>query len=130
MNKPKTRAKGKIHAPHAGRAVVVATMNNTIITITTEKGDKIASCSGGSTEKKYKGSRKSTSAAAEEAAKEVGKKVQTMGMSSIVVIIKGPGAGREAAVRGLYTSGLSVSSIIDATPMPHNGCRRRKERRI
>ena len=140
MNKAKTRTgakSGKLKgqkkikvSSHLGRAVVVANMNNTIITITTEKGDTIASKSGGSTEKKYKGSRKSTPAAAEEAAKEVAKKVLGMGMTSVAVIIKGPGSGRDAAVKGLYTAGLSVSMITDATPIPHNGCRRRKERRI
>ena len=123
----KSRSRGKIHAPPSGKAMISATMNNTIITITTDKGAVLASSSGG---RKYKGARKATSAAADEAAREVGKKVLAMGMTTVVAIIKGPGAGRESAVKGLAASGLGITTITDATGIPHNGCRPRKERRI
>jgi small subunit ribosomal protein S11 len=123
----KSRSRGKVIAPPSGKAMITATMNNTIISITTDKGAVIASSSGG---RKYKGARKATSAAADEAAREVGKKVISMGMNTVVAIIKGPGAGRESAVKGLAAAGLSIITITDATGMPHNGCRARKERRI
>ena len=118
---------GKVHAPHSGRVCIQATMNNTIITVTTDKGAVIASRSGGSN---YKGARKSTPAAAEQAGRELGEKIKSMGMVTLVAIIKGPGAGREAAVKGLAASGMSIVFITEATPVPHNGCRPRKPRRI
>lgn len=130
--KQDTRGKGrgksrKVHAPHSGKAYIQASMNNTIITITTDKGAVIAARSGGCN---YKGARKATPAAAEQAARELGEKVKAMGMVTIVVQLKGPGSGRDAAIKGLAASGLSVVYITEATPIPHNGCRRPKERRI
>lgn len=126
-SKGRSKSRAKVHAPHAGRVYIQATMNNTIITITTDKGATIAARSGGSN---YKGARKSTPAAAEQAGRELGEKVKAMGMVTLVAQIKGPGAGRESAIKGLAASGMSIVYITEATPIPHNGCRARKERRI
>ena len=114
-------------APSLGNAYIQATFNNTIVTITTPSGDVICAASGGKTQKN---ARKSTSHAAEEAAKYAGARAVDMGMSQICVMIKGPGSGRESAVRGLYTAGLKVLRIVECTPVPHNGCRRRKKKRV
>ena len=126
-SKGRTRARVKVQAPHSGRVVITASMNNTIIAITTDKGALIAASSGG---RNYKGARKATPAAAEQAAREVGEKVKNMGMVTVVAIIRGPGSGRDAAIKGLVASGLTIITIIEATPVPHNGCRARKQRRI
>lgn len=119
--------KRKVHAPHSGKAYIKATMNNTLISITTDKGAVIAQRSSGYN---YKGSRKSTSGSAEQAARELGEKVKSMGLASVSVIMKGPGAGREAVLKGFVAAGLSVVHLDDKTPVPHNGCRRPKERRM
>ena len=110
-----------------GQAHITSTFNNTIITITTPGGDTVRCGSGGKTQK---GARKATAHAAEEAAKFAGAKAVDLGMNQVVVFLKGPGSGRESAVKGLYTAGLKVLQIIECTPMPHNGCRRRKKKRV
>jgi len=111
-----------------GRAYVHATFNNTIITITDQQGNAIAWSSAGSSG--FKGSRKSTPYAAQLAAQQVAKNAQDHGMREIDVFVKGPGPGREAAIRSLQGAGFKVRSITDITPIPHNGCRPPKKRRV
>ena len=108
-------------------AHVQATFNNTIVTITDVAGNTIASSSAG--EVGFKGSRKSTPFAAQICAENVAKKAMEHGVRQLAVMIKGPGAGRESAVRGLQASGFRVTFLRDVTPIPHNGCRPPKRRR-
>lgn len=107
---------------------VRATFNNTLITITDTNGDVLATESGGTTGQK--GSRKSTPFAAQQAATAVAGKVKKMGVTEVDVLVKGPGSGRESAVTALQAAGLKILSIEDVTPIPHNGCRPRKKRRV
>lgn len=111
-----------------GVAHIQATFNNTMITITDVKGDLVSWCSAGS--KGFKGSRKSTPYAAQVAAEEAAKKAVDMGMKTISVLVKGPGSGRESAIRAIGMAGLKVALIKDVTPIPHNGCRPPKRRRV
>ncbi|MBL7199171.1 MAG: 30S ribosomal protein S11 [Anaerolineae bacterium] len=111
-----------------GQAHVHATFNNTIVTITDLQGNTIAWASGGTVG--YKGSRKSTPYAARLAAENAAKASMDHGMREVEVYVKGPGPGREAAIRALQASGLRVLMIADATPVPHNGCRPPKKRRV
>jgi small subunit ribosomal protein S11 len=111
-----------------GRAYIQATFNNTIITLTDPQGNVIASTSAGMAG--FKGSRKSTPYAAQLAAANAAKKGIEQGLKEIHVYVKGPGSGREAAIRSLQSTGLNVASIRDVTPIPHNGCRARKRRRV
>ena len=111
-----------------GIAHVNATFNNTIITITDTKGNTIAWSSAGA--EGFKGSRKSTPFAAQLAAEEAAKKAIEHGMKYLEVIIKGPGSGRESAIRALGSAGLNITIIKDVTPIPHNGCRPPKRRRV
>ncbi|MDR1333524.1 MAG: 30S ribosomal protein S11 [Holosporales bacterium] len=108
-------------------AHINATFNNTIVTITDEAGGTIAFGSGGIVG--FKGSRKSTPYAAQLAAEDAAKKAAECGVRSVRVIIKGPGAGRETAIRSLQSAGFTITSITDVTPLPHNGCRPPKARR-
>ncbi|MCS7067448.1 MAG: 30S ribosomal protein S11 [Meiothermus sp.] len=108
-----------------GRAFIHASYNNTIVTITDTNGHPITWSSGGVIG--YKGSRKGTPYAAQLAAMDAAKKAQGFGMSSVEVVVRGTGAGREQAIRALQASGLQVRSIVDDTPLPHNGCRPRKK---
>ncbi len=110
------------------RAYVHATFNNTIITITDQQGNAITWASAGSSG--FKGSRKSTPYAAQLAAQQVARNAQDHGMREIDVFVKGPGPGREAAIRSLQGAGFKVRSITDITPIPHNGCRPPKKRRV
>jgi small subunit ribosomal protein S11 len=112
----------------AGVANISATFNNTIVTITDTQGAVVAWSSAGSNG--FKGSRKSTPYAAQVTAENVAKKVTEFGMKTISVKIQGPGTGRDSAVRGLISSGLNVTTIKDITPIPHNGCRPPKRRRV
>lgn len=112
----------------SGITHVHTTFNNTIITITDEKGNTINWASAGSVG--FKGARRSTSYAAQTAAEEAGKEAINYGLSSVKIILKGIGEGRESAIRGIISSGLSVHAIEDRTPLPHNGCRPRKKRRV
>jgi small subunit ribosomal protein S11 len=107
---------------------IQSTFNNTIITITDLGGDTLCWASAGTIG--YKGSRKSTPFAAQKAAESVAEKAQKFGVREVEVKIKGPGAGRESAIRALQASGLDVRVIEDVTPLPHNGCRPRKKRRV
>ncbi|MFO8009740.1 MAG: 30S ribosomal protein S11 [Dehalococcoidia bacterium] len=111
-----------------GRAYIQSTFNNTLITLTDQAGNTISWGSAGTIG--FKGSRKGTAFAAQRAATEVARKGMEHGLRYIEVHIKGPGSGREAAIRALQSAGLNVVSIRDVTPTPHNGCRARKKRRI
>jgi small subunit ribosomal protein S11 len=111
-----------------GQAHIKASFNNTIISITDQTGATVAWTSGGSVG--YKGSRKSTPYAAQMAAEDAGRKAQEHGMKTLAVLVKGPGSGRESALRALQSVGFEITSIRDVTPIPHNGCRPRKRRRV
>ncbi|WP_407050662.1 30S ribosomal protein S11 [Methyloraptor flagellatus] len=112
----------------SGVAHVNATFNNTMVTITDAQGNTIAWSSAGALG--FKGSRKSTPYAAQIAAEDAARKAQEHGMRTVEVEIRGPGLGRESALRALQASGFMVTSIRDVTPIPHNGCRPRKRRRV
>ena len=112
----------------AGVAHVSATFNNTIITITDAQGNTIAWSSAGSLG--FKGSRKSTPYAAQMAAESAGRKAQEHGMRTIEIEVRGPGSGRESALRALQAVGFTITSIRDVSPIPHNGCRPPKRRRV
>jgi len=130
LAKPKQKKKSrkkKISDPR-GVANIKATFNNTHISVTDKFGNVIAWATAGTSG--FKGSRKSTSYAATMAAENVAKKVIAKGMTSIDVRVKGPGSGRESAVRSLAAAGLAITSIRDVTPLPHNGCRPPKRRRV
>jgi small subunit ribosomal protein S11 len=111
-----------------GVARVLATFNNTIVSITDPKGNVIAWSSAGKAG--FKGSRKSTAYAAQMAAQDCGRQAMSHGLKEVEVLVSGPGLGRESAVRSLQAIGLEVTAIRDVTPMPHNGCRPRKPRRV
>ena len=126
QQKEKKKKKGKVEA--AGVAHIKATFNNTHVTLTDRFGNVVAWSTAGTSG--FKGSRKSTAFAATMAAEKVGQEAIQMGMRSIDVKVKGPGAGRESAIRALAVAGLEVTSIRDVTPLPHNGCRPPKRRRV
>ena len=111
-----------------GVAHILATFNNTIVSITDRSGNVLfwASCGSGG----FSGSKKSTPFAAQITAEQVAKKAVEHGMKTVEVIVKGPGSGRESAIRALQAAGLGISAIKDATPIPHNGCRPPKRRRV
>ncbi|MGP1253577.1 30S ribosomal protein S11 [Algihabitans albus] len=111
-----------------GIAHVVASFNNTTVTITDVQGNTISWSSAGSVG--FKGSRKSTPFAAQMAAEDAGKKAQEHGMRTLEVNVKGPGSGRESALRALQATGFQITAIRDVTPVPHNGCRPPKRRRV
>jgi small subunit ribosomal protein S11 len=111
-----------------GRVYVTSTFNNTLITITNDKGDTVGWSSAGSVG--FKGTRKSTPFAASSAMEAVVKKVVEKGLKTVEVYVKGPGAGRDSALRAIKSGGLSISLISDITPVPHNGPRAKKKRRI
>lgn len=105
-----------------------ASFNNTIVTVTDEQGNAIAACSAGAL--KFRGSRKSTPYAAQMAAEEAARKAMEHGLRSVKVFVKGPGSGRESAIRAMEVVGLQVTEINDVSPIPHNGCRPPKRRRV
>lgn len=111
-----------------GRAYVHSTFNNTRVTLTDPNGNVLAWASAGTTG--FKGSRKGTAFAAQRAAEEVARRGLDNGMRQVEVMVRGPGAGREAAIRTLQAAGLTVTKIRDVTPIPHNGCRPPKRRRV
>ncbi len=111
-----------------GQAHIRSTFNNTIVTLADANGNVLSWASAG--QLGFKGSRKSTPFAAQMAAEEAAKKAMEHGLKTVEVFVKGPGAGREAAIRSLQASGLEVSMIKDTTPVPHNGCRPPKRRRV
>jgi small subunit ribosomal protein S11 len=122
------KKRGEKRVVHHGYAHIQASFNNTIVTITDIEGHVIAWSSAGGIG--FKGSRKGTPFAATQAAMAAGNAAKTYGMRSLEVRVKGPGAGRESAVRALQTVGMDVKSIRDVTPIPHNGCRPPKRRRV
>jgi small subunit ribosomal protein S11 len=111
-----------------GNAYIQSTFNNTLVTITDPDGNVISWSSSGVAG--FKGSRKSTPYAASQAADDAAKKAMEHGLRTVDIYVKGPGSGREAAIRSLQASGLMISAIIDVTPIPHNGCRPPKKRRV
>lgn len=123
----RVRRKDKKNIPR-GRAYIQATFNNTIITLSDQAGNVVAWSSAGASG--FKGSRKSTPYAAQVAAEGAARKAMEHGMRSVEVLVKGPGSGREMAIRALQSAGMQVSSISDVTPIPHNGCRPPKRRRV
>ncbi|MCB0825132.1 MAG: 30S ribosomal protein S11 [Fimbriimonadaceae bacterium] len=123
----KAKAKEKRQVPH-GRAYVHSTFNNTIVTVTDPQGNALCWSSAGNAG--FKGSRKGTPFAAQLAAEKVAKKAAEFSMESIDVFVSGPGGGRETAIRSLHANGLDVKSVRDVTPVPHNGCRPPKKRRV
>ncbi|GAA0470324.1 30S ribosomal protein S11 [Alkalibacillus silvisoli] len=128
-NKTTTRRKRRVKKNiESGVAHIRSTFNNTIVTITDDNGNAIAWSSAGSLG--FKGSRKSTPFAAQMASEVAAKSAQENGMKTIEVAVKGPGAGREAAIRSLQAAGLEITAIVDVTPVPHNGCRPPKRRRV
>jgi small subunit ribosomal protein S11 len=127
VEKKKTKSKVKRKVT-SGVAHVVSSFNNTIITISDENGNTLAWSSAG--HKGFKGSRKSTPFAAQIAAEDVGNKAKEHGLKSLRVEVSGPGSGRESALRSLQSVGYIITSIKDVTPIPHNGCRPRKRRRV
>jgi len=127
MAKPAGRKRVKKNIP-TGVAHIQATFNNTIVTITDPNGNALCWSSAG--KQGFKGSRKSTPFAAQLAAETAAREAQEHGMRTVSVLVKGPGAGREAALRALAQAGLKVTTIRDVTPVPHNGCRAPKRRRV
>lgn len=123
----RTRRRERKQVPH-GNAYVQSTFNNTLVTITDPDGNVLSWSSSGSAG--FKGSRKSTPFAASQAADDVAKKAMEHGVRSVDVYVKGPGSGREAAIRSLQATGLAINAIIDVTPIPHNGCRPPRKRRV
>lgn len=111
-----------------GRIYITATFNNTLITVTDDNGNVV--CWGSTGRSGFKGSRKSTPFAATTAVEDVIKRAKLLGLSETKVFIKGPGPGRDAALRVLRTSGIKISMIADITPIPHDGCRPKKRRRV
>lgn len=122
------KTKKKVHVEALGVAHVQATFNNVIITLTDTQGNTISWSSSG--KMGFKGSKKNTPFAAQVAAEQAAKEAFDLGLRKVDVYIKGPGAGREAAVRSLQTSGIEILTIKDITPIPHNGCRPPKKRRV
>tara|TARA_B110000014_G_C19756371_1_gene394005 strand:+ start:189 stop:563 length:375 start_codon:yes stop_codon:yes gene_type:complete len=111
-----------------GIAHIHASFNNTLISITDRQGNVIAQSSSGA--QGFRGSRKSTPFAAQKAAEAVGDKVKMVGLESVEIQVRGPGSGRESAIRGLNSKGFKITKITDVTPIPHNGCRPPKRRRV
>lgn len=127
QKKPKGRKRVKKHVP-IGVVHVHASFNNTLITVTDPAGNTLSWSSAGS--KGFRGSRKSTPYAAQVAAEDASRKAMDSGVRTVSVVVKGPGAGREAALRAISSAGIRVTGIQDATPIPHNGCRPSKRRRV
>lgn len=125
--KPRTRRRARKSVP-VGRAYIQSTFNNTMVTLTDPEGNVLAWGSAGTVG--FKGSRKSTAFAAQRAAENAARKGMEQGLRQVDVYIRGPGAGREAAIRTLNSTGLKVTSIRDVTLAPHNGCRPPKRRRV
>jgi len=123
----RSRGRGQRHVP-SGIAHVEASFNNTKVAISDMHGNIVSWCTGGRLG--FKGSRKSTAYVAQQIGAEAARRAMTFGMREVEVRLKGPGAGRESAVRGLVAAGLEISLLKDVTPLPHNGCRPPKRRRV
>ena len=125
--RPKARRRERKSIP-VGRAYIQSTFNNTVVTLTDPEGNVISWGSSGTAG--FKGSRKGTPYAAQMAARDAARKAMVHGLRQVAVFIKGPGSGREAAIRSLQSAGLYITGIVDVTPIPHNGCRPPKKRRV
>ncbi|MEY2702823.1 MAG: ribosomal protein [Bacteroidota bacterium] len=123
-----TTKKRKVIVESSGEAHINATFNNIIISLTNKKGEVISWSSAG--KMGFRGSKKNTPYAAQMAAEDCGKVAMEAGLKKVKVYVKGPGNGRESAIRSIHNSGIEVTEIIDVTPMPHNGCRPPKRRRV
>ena len=128
MAKAKVKKRKDKKTVYEGNVYIQATFNNTIVTITDLKGDALSWCSAGSLG--FKGAKKSTPFAAQSTAETATNRAKDFGLREVNVFVKGPGVGRESAIRSLGTLGLRVKSISDITPIPHNGCRPKKTRRV
>ena len=122
------KSKKAVRAPASGIAHILATFNNTIVTVADKDGNTITWASTGSSG--FKGSKKSTPFAAGIAAENAARKAVERGVKEVEVFVKGPGAGRESAIRSIQAAGLTIRAIKDVTPIPHNGCRPQKRRRV
>lgn len=127
MARPRTRRRERRVVPR-GKAHIHSTFNNTLVTLTDPQGSVLVSTSCGASG--FKGARKGTAFAAQRAAEQAARRGMDQGLRLVDVYIKGPGAGREAAIRSLQAAGLTIASIRDITPIPHNGCRPPKRRRV
>jgi small subunit ribosomal protein S11 len=128
LAKPQRKTKKKVHVDSVGVAHIKASFNNVLVTLTDIYGNTISWSSAG--KNGFKGSRKNTPFAAQVSAEAAAKEAYDLGLRKVDVFVKGPGAGREAAIRALNTAGLQIMSIKDITPIPHNGCRPPKRRRV
>lgn len=128
MQEKTTKRKKTSNITAHGRVYVTATFNNTLVTITNDKGETVSWSSSGA--RGFKGTRKSTPYAASTAVEDAAKRAMEKGLKTVDVFIKGPGSGRDSALRAIKSTGLSISLIADITPMPHNGSRSKKKRRI
>ncbi|MBI5648702.1 MAG: 30S ribosomal protein S11 [Ignavibacteriae bacterium] len=128
MAKSVRKTKKKIQVDTTGRVYIKATFNNVLVTLTDVYGNTISWSSAG--KQGFKGSRKNTPFAAQVSAEAAAKEAYDLGLRKVEVFVKGPGSGREAAIRSLQTSGLEIMAIRDVTPIPHNGCRPPKRRRV
>ncbi|MBM3916401.1 MAG: 30S ribosomal protein S11 [Flavobacteriia bacterium] len=128
MAKANQKKKKNVKVDAAGEAHIQASFNNIIISLTNNAGQVISWSSAG--KMGFKGSKKNTPYAAQVAAEDASKEAHDFGLRRVRVFVKGPGAGRESAIRALHNSGIEVTEIIDVTPMPHNGCRPPKRRRV
>ncbi|MEX2599134.1 MAG: 30S ribosomal protein S11 [Dehalococcoidia bacterium] len=126
-NRTRTRRRERKFVPR-GKAFITSTFNNTLVSLTDTEGNVISWGSGGASG--FKGARKSTAFAAQRVAETAARKAMEHGLRQVEVFVRGPGAGREAAIRALQTSGITITSIRDVTPIPHNGCRPPKRRRV
>jgi|TARA_B100000029_G_C17108846_1_gene790758 small subunit ribosomal protein S11 len=124
----KTTKKQKVNVSAEGYVYIKTSFNNSIITYTNKEGDVISWSTAG--KMGFRGSKKNTPYASQQASSDAGKKAYDAGLRRVKVKIKGPGAGREAAIRAISTVGIDVTEIIDVTPLPHNGCRPSKQRRV
>jgi small subunit ribosomal protein S11 len=127
MARPRTRRRERKSVPR-GRAYIRSTFNDTLVTLTDPFGNVLVSATAGTAG--FKGSRKGTAFAAQRAAEQAARRGMDHGLRQLDVLIKGPGAGREAAIRSLQAAGITVTSIREVTPIPHNGCRPPKRRRV
>ncbi|MDP3988528.1 MAG: 30S ribosomal protein S11 [Candidatus Levybacteria bacterium] len=126
--KKATKKKTGVKVTEKGKVFIISTFNNTLVTITNDKGDTVSWSSAGS--RGFKGTRKSTPYAATLAVEDAVKKAYSGGMKTVEVFVKGPGSGRDSALRAIKSGGFSISSIADLTPIPHNGPRAKKKRRV
>lgn len=126
--RPAARKKSNLVITENGKVFITATFNNTLVTITNDKGDTVVWSSSGA--KGYKGTRKSTPFAATVAMEDAARKALDRGIKTVEVYVKGPGSGRDSALRAIRSAGMSISLIADVTPIPHNGPRAKKKRRV